>query len=100
MRIIWNEKDPIYLQLHQYLAQLILQGVIKQGDALPSVRQLAVEQHVNPITVSKAIAILVDDGIALKRRGRDRFLAEEWPSIHQRISLLGLSVTDLLKEPS
>jgi GntR family transcriptional regulator len=117
MRIIWNEKDPIYLQLHQYLAQLILQGVIKQGDALPSVRQLAVEQHVNPITVSKAIAMLVDDGIALKRRGlgmfvaegaaeqlkiqlRDRFLAEEWPSIHQRISLLGLSVTDLLKEPS
>ena len=69
MKIVWNEKDPIYLQIHQYLAQLILEGVIKEGDALPSVRQLAVAQHVNPITVSKAIAMLVDDGIAQKRRG-------------------------------
>ena len=117
MKIVWNEKDPIYLQIHQYLAQLILEGVIQEGDALPSVRQLAVAQHVNPITVSKAIAMLVEDGIALKRRGlgmfvaggaaeqlkiqlRARFLSEEWPSIHQRITLLGLSLTDLLKEPS
>jgi len=117
MKIVWNEKDPIYLQIHQYLAQLILQGVIKEGEPLPSVRQLAVAQHVNPITVSKAIAMLVDDGIALKRRGlgmfvaegaaehlrvqlRARFLSEEWPSIHQRITLLGLSVKDLIKESS
>ena len=117
MKIVWNEKDPIYLQIHQYLAQLILEGVIQEGDALPSVRQLAVAQHVNPITVSKAIAMLVEDGIALKRRGlgmfvaegaaehlrvqlRARFLSEEWPSIHQRITLLGLSVKDLIKESS
>ena len=117
MKIVWNEKDPIYLQIHQYLAQLILEGVIKEGDALPSVRQLAVAQHVNPITVSKAIAMLVEDGIAQKRRGlgmfvaegaaeqlkiqlRARFLSEEWPSIHQRITLLGLSVKDLIKESS
>jgi GntR family transcriptional regulator len=117
MKIVWNEKDPIYQQIHQYLAQLILDGVIDEGAALPSVRQLAVEQHVNPITVSKAISMLVDDGIALKRRGlgmfvadgaaeqlkiqmRARFLSEEWPSIHHRIGLLGLSLTELLKEKS
>ena len=117
MKIVWNEKDSIYLQIHQYLAQLILDGIIQEGDALPSVRQLAVEQHVNPITVSKAISMLVEDGIALKRRGlgmfvaagaaeqlkiqmRTRFLSEEWPSIHQRISLLDLSLTELLKEQS
>ena len=115
MPIAWNDKEPIYLQIHQYLAQLILEGVIGPGEPLPSVRQLAVEQHVNPLTVSKAMQLLVEDGVAFKRRGlgmfvaddaaellrvelRARFLREEWPSIARRLSLLGLSLADLLGE--
>jgi len=117
MTLTWNDKEPIYVQIHAYLAEMILAGLIAPGEALPSVRQVAVEQHVNPITVSKAMQLLVEDGVAVKRRGlgmyvaenaasilrsqmRARFLSQEWPGILHRLSLLELSLTDLMKEPS
>ena len=60
MKIIWNDREPIYVQLYQYLARLIVEQVIDEGEALPSVRDIASEQRVNPITVSRAIQLLVD----------------------------------------
>ena len=65
MTLTWNDKEPIYVQIHAYLAEMILAGLIAPGEALPSVRQVAVEQHVNPITVSKAMQLLVEDGVAV-----------------------------------
>ena len=62
MEINWNNKEPIYLQLRDRLVELIMDGLLSEGDALPSVRQISSEQRINPITVSKAIQILVDDG--------------------------------------
>jgi GntR family transcriptional regulator len=115
MKIIWNDREPIYVQLYQYLARLIVEQVIDEGEALPSVRDIASEQRVNPITVSRAIQLLVDDNIVEKRRGlgmfviegapailkaqlRQNFLSDEWPNIRRRIDLLGLSVEQLLKD--
>ncbi|MGB1189745.1 MAG: GntR family transcriptional regulator [Pseudomonadales bacterium] len=115
MKIVWNEQEPIYVQLYQYLARLIVEQVIEEGAPLPSVREIASEQRVNPITVSRAIQLLVDDKIVEKRRGlgmfvttgaaatlkaqlRKKFLRSEWPSIRRRIDLLGLSVEQLLKD--
>ena len=115
MKIIWNDREPIYVQLYQYLARLIVEQVIDEGEALPSVRDIASEQRVNPITVSRAIQLLVDDNIVEKRRGlgmfvtqgaaaslkaqlRQKFLSGEWPNIRRRIDLLGLSVEQLLED--
>ncbi|MCB1693086.1 MAG: GntR family transcriptional regulator [Pseudomonadales bacterium] len=92
---------------------MILEGVYRDGDALPSVRQVASDLRINPITVSKAYQILVDEGLVEKRRGlgmyvrdaattallaqeRDRFLTEEWPEVCERMTRLGLSVPALL----
>ena len=115
MKIIWNDREPIYVQLYQYLARLIVEQVIDEGEALPSLRDIASEQRGNPITVSRAIQLLVDDNIVEKRRGlgmfviegasatlkaqlRQNFLSDEWPNIRRRIDLLGLSVEQLLKD--
>ena len=113
VKINWNKKEPIYLQLRDKLAELIMDGDLAEGDALPSVRQVASEQRINPMTVSKALQMLVDEELVEKKRGlgmyvvtgardklatdeRARFLREEWPQISQRIERLGLDIDDLL----
>ena len=113
MQISWNDKDPIYRQLHDRIVESILEGIFADGEALPSVRQLASEHRINPITVSKALQMLVEDELVEKRRGlgmfvmtgarsrlteleRNRFLEKEWPQICEKISRLGLSSEELL----
>jgi GntR family transcriptional regulator len=113
MNISWNDKDPIYRQLRDRILEMILEGVFSEGDSLPSVRQLASDHRINPITVSKAMQMLVEEGVVEKRRGlgmfvkegarnalatteRDRFLSEEWPMIQEKIQRLGLSSEELL----
>jgi GntR family transcriptional regulator len=109
----FNDTQPIYRQLRDRVIALILDGVLKEGDPLPSVRNVAAEYRVNPLTVLKSYAQLVDDHLVEKRRGlgmfvrvdaqhnllraeRERFLSEEWPRIHATIQRLGLSSQDLL----
>ena len=113
MVVTWNDNTPIYRQLRDRVVAMILDGVLKQGDALPSVRQVAADFQLNPITVSKAYQELVDEQLVEKRRGlgmyvtegardallkneRQRFLREEWPLILERIQRLGLDVEHLL----
>jgi GntR family transcriptional regulator len=116
MTITWNDNAPIYRQLRDRVVAMILDGVLKQGDALPSVRQVAADFQLNPITVSKAYQELVDDQLVEKRRGlgmyvaegarkallhseRERFLREEWPTLRDRLERLGLDLKDLLSQP-
>ena len=113
MEINWNNKEPIYLQLRDRLVELIMDGVLTEGDALPSVRQISSEQRINPITVSKAMQLLVDEELVEKKRGlgmyvlsgakqklsteeRRKFLEQEWPQIAERIERLGLTIDELL----
>ena len=113
MTIAWNDSTPIYRQLRDRVVAMILDGVLKQGDPLPSVRQVAADFQINPITVSKAYQELVDENLVEKRRGlgmyvtegarsalmkseRDRFLTEEWPPLFERLTRLGLSLQDLM----
>ena len=115
MQIIWHDKSPIYRQLSDRLRELILDGVYINGDSLPSVRQIASEHRINPITVSKAFQILVDDGLVEKKRGlgmyvsdgaseqlvaveRKKFLEEELPGFRDKAARLGFSVDQLLQE--
>jgi DNA-binding transcriptional regulator YhcF (GntR family) len=115
MTIAWNDSTPIYRQLRDRVVAMILDGVLKQGDALPSVRQVAADFQINPITVSKAYQELVDENLVEKRRGlgmyvtegarsalmkseRERFLSEEWPALYARLSRLGLSLQELMDE--
>lgn len=112
--IQWNDDAPIYRQLKQRVVAMMLDGVLKPGDVLPSVRQVAAEYQLNPITVSRAYQELADEALVEKRRGlgmyvteeaskkllsneRERFLKEEWPLVLERIQRLGLSMDDLLK---
>jgi GntR family transcriptional regulator len=112
--IQWGEGAPIYRQLKERVIAMMLDGVLKPGDALPSVRQVAAEYQLNPITVSRAYQELADEALVEKRRGlgmyvteeaskklltneRERFLKEEWPLVLERIQRLGLSMEDLLK---
>jgi GntR family transcriptional regulator len=109
----WNDSQPIYWQLKERTVAMILDGTLSEGEALPSVRTVASEFQLNPITVSKSYQALVDEGLVEKRRGlgmfvlkgarkkliaseRDKFLNEEWPSTLIRISQLGLTVEELL----
>jgi GntR family transcriptional regulator len=113
LEINWNNKEPIYIQLRAKLVELIMDGVLCEGDALPSVRQISREQRINPITVSKAMQILVDEELVEKKRGlgmyvlsgakdklsteeRRKFLEQEWPQIAERIERLGLEIDELL----
>lgn len=113
MEINWNNKEPIYLQLRDRLVELIMDGVLNEGDALPSVRKISSEQRINPITVSKAFQILVDEELVEKKRGlgmyvvtgakeklskqeRAKFLEQEWPQIAARIERLGLEIDELI----
>ena len=114
MSVIWNENTPIYLQLKEKVIGMLLDGVLKPGDALPSVRQVAADFQLNPITVSRAYQELVDESLVEKRRGlgmyvtegapekllaseRQRFLKEEWPAVLARIERLGLKLADLMR---
>ena len=109
----WSDSAPIYRQLKDRVVAMMLDGVLKPGDALPSVRQVAAEYQLNPITVSRAYQELADEQLVEKRRGlgmyvteganarllqseRERFLREEWPLVLERIQRLGLSMEELL----
>ena len=112
--IEWSDGAPIYRQLKDRVVAMLLDGILKPGDALPSVRQVAAEYQLNPITVSRAYQELADEAIVEKRRGlgmyvtegasekllnseRERFLHEEWPLVLERIQRLGLSLERLLR---
>src|SRR5438477_421416 len=109
----WNDNQQIYRQLRDRVIAMILDGVLKEGDPLPSVRNVAAEYRVNPLTVLKGYQELVDEGLVETKRGlgmfvlegardqlledeRQRFLDEEWPNVKKTITRLGLSVQDLL----
>lgn len=113
MQAQWQEDAPIYRQLRERVVTLILDGSLQPGDALPSVRHIAAEYRINPLTVTKAYEGLAEENIVEKRRGlglfvnegakeklgdkmREQFLTEEWPRIARRIDLLGLQAVDLL----
>ncbi|MGH8327571.1 MAG: GntR family transcriptional regulator [Steroidobacteraceae bacterium] len=110
----WDENQPIYRQLRDRVVAMILEGVLKEGDALPSVRNVAAEFRLNPLTVLKGYQQLVDENLVEKRRGRgmfvnsgarqalmkderQRFLSEEWPKVYATIHRLGLSAAELLR---
>lgn len=114
MLITWNDKDPIYRQLHDRLVELILDGVFSEGDALPSIREISSEHRINHITVAKALQLLVDADLVEKRRGvgmfvkadaveklvameQKKFLVEEWPDICKKIQRLNLSADKLVE---
>jgi GntR family transcriptional regulator len=114
MSITWNDNAPIYRQLRDRVVAMILDGVLKPGDALPSVRQVAADFQLNPITVSKGYQELVDEQLVEKRRGlgmyvtdgarealmkseRERFLREEWPALLARIQRMNLDLATLMK---
>jgi GntR family transcriptional regulator len=109
----WNDNQPIYRQLRDHVVHMILDGVLKEGDPLPSVRNVAAEYRVNPLTVLKAYQELVDEELVEKRRGlgmfvkagahksllkceRQKFLSEHWPRVHATIQRLGLNPKELL----
>jgi GntR family transcriptional regulator len=111
----WNDSQPIYRQLRDRVVAMILDGVLDEGDPLPSVRNVAAEYRINPLTVLKAYQELADEHLVEKRRGlgmyinagaralllraeRKRFLTEEWPAIRATIQRLGLSADDLLAD--
>lgn len=109
----WNDDLPIYRQLRDRVVAMILEGALTDGDALPSVRNVAAEYRLNPLTVLKGYQELVDEGLVEKRRGRgmyvtdgarkqlmkderQRFLEKEWPRIAATIDRLGLDLDSLL----
>jgi GntR family transcriptional regulator len=109
----WNDSQPIYRQIRDRVVVMILEGTLSEGDPLPSVRQVAAQSRVNPLTVLKAYQQLVDENLVEKRRGlglfvnsgaralllqseRERFLMEEWPRVHATIHRLGLDTAQLL----
>jgi GntR family transcriptional regulator len=110
----WSEDQPIYRQLRDLVAAMILDGELSEGDPLPSVRQVAAEYRVNHLTVLKGYQQLVDEQLVESRRGRgmfinagardlllkmerQRFLEEQWPRIHATIQRLGLTPGELLQ---
>jgi GntR family transcriptional regulator len=115
----WNDNQPIYRQVRDRVVAMILEGVLKEGDPLPSVRTVAAEYRVNPLTVLKGYQQLADEGLVETRRGlgmfinvgargtllqgeRQKFLGEEWPRIQETIHRLGLKAEELLdgKQPT
>jgi GntR family transcriptional regulator len=113
----WTDGQPIYRQLRDLVVARILEGAVGEGDPLPSVRQVAAEYRVNPLTVLKGYQQLVDEELVETRRGRGmfvragarerllaserrRFLAEQWPRVQATIRRLGLSARELLDAPA
>ncbi len=110
----WDDSLPIYRQLRDRIVAMILEGVLKEGEPLPSVRSVAAEFRLNPLTVLKGYQQLVDEQLVEKRRGRgmfvsegaskalmkderQRFLEDEWPKVYATIQRLGFSPAELLK---
>jgi GntR family transcriptional regulator len=110
----WNDGQPIYRQLRDRVVALILDGVLKEGDPLPSVRTVAADYRVNPITVLKGYQQLVDEDLVETRRGRgmfikpgarnlllegerQKFLSDHWPRVFATIQRLGLNAEELLR---
>jgi GntR family transcriptional regulator len=115
MEPTWSDNQPIYRQLRDRVVAMILEDALKEGDPLPSVRSVAAEYQINPLTVLKGYQSLVDEGLVEKRRGlgmfvregarknlmkneREQFLKNEWPQILQRIQRLGLDLMELARE--
>jgi GntR family transcriptional regulator len=113
MDLEWNDSQPIYRQLRDRVVAMILDGALKEGDPLPSVRNVAADYRVNPLTVLKGYQELVDEQLVEKRRGlgmfvkegtrdlllkgeRQKFLTEAWPRIQATIQRLGLKAEELL----
>jgi GntR family transcriptional regulator len=113
----WNDSQPIYRQLRDLVAAMILDRVLNEGDPLPSVRHVAAEYRVNPLTVLKSYQQLVDEQLVEKKRGRgmfvnagarnlllrgerQKFLAEQWPRVYATIQRLGLTPEELLEPGS
>jgi GntR family transcriptional regulator len=111
----WNENQPIYRQLRDRMVALILEGALKEGDPLPSVRTVAAEYRLNPLTVLKGYQQLVDESLVEKRRGlgmyvsegarrlllageRERFLTEQWPEVLAVINRLGFTQEELFAQ--
>jgi len=111
----WSEDLPIYRQLRDRVVEMILEGVLGDGDALPSVRNVAAEYRLNPLTVLKGYQELVDEGLVEKKRGRGmfvndgarkqllkderkRFVEKDWPKVLETIDRLGLDATELLSQ--
>jgi GntR family transcriptional regulator len=109
----WNDSQPIYRQLRDRVVEMILEGVLGDGDALPSVRNVAAEYRLNPLTVLKGYQELVDEGLVEKRRGRgmfvrdgarknllagerELFIEEQWPKVVATIRRLGLDLSELM----
>ena len=109
----FHTSQPIFVQIRQRLTEMILRGAVGEGDALPSVRTIAADLSVNPLTVTKAFEALVDVGVVEKRRGlgmfvktgaqaellaheREKFLKEDWPRIAAQIKALDLDLKTLL----
>ena len=109
----WNDSQPIYRQLRDRVVAMILDGMLKEGDPLPSVRNVAAEYRLNPLTVLKGYQQLVDEQLVETKRGlgmfvnagarnlllkgeRKKFLAEEWPRIAATIERLGLTPKELM----
>ena len=114
MKSEWNDSQPIYRQLRDRVVAMILDGVLNEGDPLPSVRNVAAEYRVNPITVLKGYQQLVDEQLVEMKRGRgmfvkpgahdlllqgerQKFLAEQWPRVYATIQRLGLTPKELLQ---
>jgi GntR family transcriptional regulator len=110
----WDDSQPIYRQLRDRVVAMILEGVLKEGDPLPSVRAVAAEFRLNPLTVLKGYQQLVDEQLVEKKRGRGMFVNEgarqalmkderqhfldnEWPKVYATIARLGLGVEELMK---
>ncbi len=110
----WDDGQPIYRQLRDRVVAMILEGVLKEGDPLPSVRAVSTDYRLNPLTVLKAYQQLVDEKLVEMKRGRgmfvnpgardvllkserQKFLEAEWPRIQEKIQRLGLSAKNLLK---
>ena len=110
----WNDRQPIYRQLRDRVVAMILDGALAEGDALPSVRTVAAEYRVNPLTVLKGYQELVNDGLVETRRGRgmfvnqgtratllqserEKFMNQEWPRIRIMMDRLGIEPTELLR---
>ena len=110
----WDDTQPIYRQLRGRVVAMILEGVLKEGDPLPSVRTVATDYRLNPLTVLRAYQQLVDENLVEMKRGRgmfvnagarevllrserQKFLEEEWPRIREKIQRLGLTAKELLK---
>jgi GntR family transcriptional regulator len=111
----WNDSQPIYRQLRDRVVAMIIEGVLNDGEALPSVRNVAAEYQLNPLTVLKGYQALVDEDLVEKRRGlgmfvkegarkkltrdeRQRFIEEEWPVVVDTIHRLGIDADELLRE--